>query len=192
MGTSQFRLKYLAWLLPAATLVLSFSIAERGFAQRGVPVGAGVQGAGVQPAAQVPAGQGGGPPRSGPPPARPGSGWGEWWKDELIIKELQLSPQKVRRIDAIFQDRNKRMSGVVDELPIEQAKLEQLARERTVDEATYALQVARVTFLRSQRDQSRQVMLYRLSLELTPEQHKKLLEIRDRGGRGRGGTHGER
>jgi hypothetical protein len=148
-------------------------------------------GAGVQSGAQAPLTRQGGPPRSGPP-QRPGSGWGEWWKDELIIKELQLSPQKVRRLDAIFMDRTKRFASVAEEYPVELAKLEQMARERTVDESTYALQAAKVWFLRSQRDQSRSVMLYRMSLELSPEQHRKLVEIRDRGRGGRGGSRGER
>jgi Spy/CpxP family protein refolding chaperone len=168
------RLKYLAWLLPAAALGLTLS-ASGPVAQRGVLAATAAQ------TQTAPAPGQAGPNRGGPP----GSGW-VWWKDEQIVKELQLSPQKVRRIDQIFTDREKRIAGIVEELPVELKKLEQMVTERVVDESTFAVQVGRFVFLRSRRDESRQVMLYRMYLELTPEQHKKLLEIRDRN-RGRGG-----
>lgn len=182
MTPTNHRLKYLAWLLPAAALGLTLSASGREIAQRGQPAVKSAQSQGSAPAT---AGQAG-PNRSGPPPARPGSGWGEWWKDELVVKELQLSPSKVKRVDQIFTEREKRIASIVEELPIEQRKLEQMVTERVVDESTFQLQVARVVFLRSRRDESRQVMLYRMYQELTPEQHKKLLEIRERN-RGRSG-----
>ena len=169
------RLKYLAWLLPAAALGLTLS-ASGADVQRGVPA---AKAAVSQTATQ-------GPPQAGPPrQGGPSSGW-VWWKDEQVIKELQLSPPKARTIDRIFTEREKRIASIVEELPVEQKKLEQMVTERVVDESTFQLQVARVVFLRSRRDESRQVMLYRMYQELTPEQHKKLLEIRERN-RGRGG-----
>ena len=181
MTPTNHRLKYLAWLLPAAALGLTLSASGAGVVQRGQPAVAS-SGQATAPAAPAQVG----PNRSGPPQPRPGSGWGEWWKDELVVKELQLSPSKTRRLDQVFTEREKRIASIVEELPVEQKKLEQLVAERVVDESTFALQVARVVFLRSRRDESRQVMLYRMYLELTPEQHKKLLEIRERN-RGRGG-----
>lgn len=171
----QYRLKYLAWLLPVATLGLTLSASGRDTVQRGQTVSSPAQ----AQAAPPPQGQGG-PGRS--------SGWFEWWKDELVVKELQLSPAKARRIDQIFTDRTKRVASIADELPVEQKKLEQLVAERVVDESTFALQVGRVVYLRSRRDESRQVMLYRMYLELTPEQYTKLRGIfeRSRAQRGRG------
>jgi Spy/CpxP family protein refolding chaperone len=125
------------------------------------------------------------PNRPGPPPARPGSGGGEWWKDELVVKELQLGPSKARSIDRIVMDRMKRGEGIADEFETEFGKLEQMATER-VGEAAFTSQVMKVSFLRSRIWESRQVMLYAMYQVLTPEQHKKLLEIRERN-RGRGG-----
>jgi Spy/CpxP family protein refolding chaperone len=172
------RLKYLAWLLPAAALGLTLSASGREMVQRGQP---------AQSQAQSPAVQGQtGATRGGPPPARPGSGWGEWWKDELVLKELQLSPAKARAIDRVFTSRTARMQSVAEQWSVENAKLEKMAEERVADEATFALQVTQGSFYRSRLWESRQVMLYLMHKELTPEQHKKLREIQERN-RGRGG-----
>jgi Spy/CpxP family protein refolding chaperone len=170
------RLKYLAWLLPAVTLGLTLPASGRE---------EGLQGrAAATPAAQSAPTPPQGPGRGGPP--RPGSGQGEWWKDELVVKELQLSPAKARAIDRIFTDREKRVSAIVQQVPVELDKLEKMAEERIVDEATFALQVAQWQALRARAIESRWIMLYRMSLELTPEQHKKLREIQERN-RGRSG-----
>jgi hypothetical protein len=55
-----------------------------------------------------------------------------------------------------------------------------MTRARVVDVDTYSVQVMRVESARSKLSESRTVMLYRLARELTPEQYRKLLEIRDR------------
>jgi Spy/CpxP family protein refolding chaperone len=179
------RLKYLAWLLPAAALGLSLSASGAEVAQRGQPPVAST-GQATAPATPAQVGSN----RSGPPQPRPGSGWGEWWKDELVVKELQLTPAKAKRIDQIFMDRSKRVATIADELPVERKKLEQMVSERTADESAFALQVAKVSFLQARTWENRQVMLYRMYQELTLEQHKKLLEIQERyRGRGGRGSH---
>ncbi len=170
------RLKYLAWLLPAAALGLTLSASGREVAPGGQPA---VSGQAPQAAAQS------GPGRQGPPPARPGSGGGDWWKDELVVKELQLSPAKARVIDRLVMDRTKKVEGVAAEFEAEFNRLEQMATDR-VGETAFTSQVMKVSFLRSRLWESRQVMLYAMYQVLTPEQHKKLLEIRERN-RGRAG-----
>jgi Spy/CpxP family protein refolding chaperone len=177
------RLKYLAWLLPAAALGLTLSASGReDVGQRGVPAVKATQSQTQAPSAPAQSAPG----RSGPPPARPGSGWGEWWKDDLVIKELQLSPVKARTIDRIFSNRTGRMQHVAEQWEAESAKLEKMAEERVADESTFNTQVLQVSFYRSRLWESRQVMLYLMHKELTPEQQKKLREIQERN-RGRGG-----
>jgi Spy/CpxP family protein refolding chaperone len=176
------RLKYLAWLLPAAALGMTLSASGPRVTQGGQPGHVGQ--------AQAAAAPQGGSNRPGPPPARPGSGGGEWWKDELVVKELQLSPSKARLIDRIFTERVKRGASIFAEYQAELDKLETMVVERVADESTVAAQVARVSFLRGRNWEGRQVMLYAMYQVLTPEQYKKLLEIRERNrGRGRGGSH---
>jgi hypothetical protein len=116
--------------------------------------------------------------RSGQPSRGPGS-W-EWWKDEEVKKELGLSDQKVTRLDNYYQTRNKQLSAIVEEWVARSAELDKMTRERVVDEGTYTLQVTMVESLLSKLRESRTLMLYRMYTELTQDQYKKLLEIRDR------------
>jgi hypothetical protein len=60
------------------------------------------------------------------------------------------------------------------------------ARQATVEE--FAIQAARFEALNAKLSETRNVMLYRMSLELTAEQYQKLQEFRDR--RGRSGDRG--
>ena len=63
-----------------------------------------------------------------------------------------------------------------------------MAAERTVTVEQFALQVSRIESLRTKLLESRAVMLYRMSKELTPEQYKKMQDYRERRqSRGRGG-----
>lgn len=128
-----------------------------------------------------------GSPRQGPGQRPPGSPYGEWWKDELVKKEIGLSDEKARKIDQFFQDRTRRLAPLVDEFNKQEDELDRMTRERTVDEVTYSLQVGRVWDLRRRLGESRTIMLYRIYQELTPEQHKKLQALRERNRGGRGG-----
>lgn len=103
-----------------------------------------------------------------------------WWNDAEVQKELGLSTEKVKRIDNIYTRRSEDLKPIGDEFLKQSGELEKMTRARVVDENTYSLQVMRVESARSKLSESRTVMLYRLSRELTPEQYKKLLDIRDR------------
>jgi Spy/CpxP family protein refolding chaperone len=111
----------------------------------------------------------------------------EWWKDDQVKKEIGLTDDKARKIDNIFQDRSKRLAPIVDELEKQEAELDRLTRDRVVDEVTYSLQAGRVWDLRRRFGESRTIMLYRIFLELTPDQYKKLEALRERNRGGRGG-----
>jgi len=137
-------------------------------------------------------------------PAQPGSStdnqrgggrpeeW-EWGNDAAVKKELGLTDAKSKEIDRIFQDRQRHATPVYEEFLKQRDEQNRMAKERLVDEGTYALQVVRVDALRSELLKSRAVMVYRISRKLTAEQYKKLEEIRDRRGReGRGRGSGSR
>lgn len=124
------------------------------------------------------------------PPTRPGSGFGEWWKDEIVVKELALGPQVVRNIDRIYQDRSKRLASFVDETFKLWAEARKMVDERTVDEATYALQVWRAESMQARLSADSRVLQYRQFLELSPEQYKKLTALRDKDRERRGAGRG--
>ena len=138
------------------------------------------QGRGQMPPAQ-PSGQRGGVQ---PDSRRPEF---DWWNEAK--KELGLTDAKAKEIDRIFQERARHAKPFFDQWRTEFDIQAKMAKERTVDDVTFALQVARVDALSSELRKSRAVMYYRMLKKLSAEQIKKLEEIRDRrerDGRGRG------
>jgi Spy/CpxP family protein refolding chaperone len=118
------------------------------------------------------------------PPSGPGRGsspssW-EWWNDAEVQKELGLTPEKLQRINSYYTRRNTELRPMVHEFFRQSAELEKMTRDRVADESTYALQVLRVESVRARLSESRTLMLYRISRELTPEQNQKLQNILDR------------
>lgn len=118
-------------------------------------------------------------------------GW-EWWKDDEVKRELKLTDNIVRSIQRKYEDRVRMMKPVDDAYRKEQDELERMSRERTVDVATYSIQVSRVDSLRTELLKTRAVMLYEFYRMLTPEQYQKFREIRDRRRAARGGGAGPR
>jgi Spy/CpxP family protein refolding chaperone len=134
-------------------------------------------------------------PQGSQRPSTPGRsdqfvGW-EWWKDEQVKKDLALTPTQARSITRLYEDRARQMKTHSDEFQKQLEELDRMTRERSVDVATYSIQVTRVEALRTELSKTRTVMLYSIYRMLTPEQYQKLRQIRDqrRSGRGGGGAH---
>lgn len=112
-----------------------------------------------------------------------------FWKDEQLKTQLGLTARQVRRIDQIYQQRAKELMPLVAEWTKQRDEVDRLIRERTVTAEQLDIQLLRFQALNSKFWESRQLMLYRIYLVLTPEQYKKLLTVqRGRGRRGGGGT----
>jgi len=172
------------WCLAGASQ-LSASQAPQG--QGGTAAGApSAQGAGRQ--AGPPDGRGG---RAGD--ASGSTAW-KWWNDLDVRRELKLTDEKARAIEAIFEKRQAEVKPWVDQLQKEQDRLNRMTQERLADVPTFTLQVSKLEALRSRLQESRTVMLYRIFLELQPDQFKKFQDIMDRrrrsDGRGRGSEAG--
>jgi Spy/CpxP family protein refolding chaperone len=147
---------------------------------------------GQSPPAQ---GQGRGAPQPGRPEGsrnpcqNPVQARCEWWKAEAVQKELGLTPRQVQRIDYWYMARLKAEKPYAEEIERERDNWDRMLKERTASVTAYTIQVNRVESLRSKMAETRYVMLYRMYLELTPEQHAKLqamFERESRGGRGGG------
>jgi hypothetical protein len=112
-----------------------------------------------------------------------------YWKDPAIIKEIGLTQDQARQIDKLWEDRAKEMMGRSDDLKKQDDELKRLIAERKVGADVIALQIDRVEAQRTLLSKSRTVMLYRMSLVLSAEQHKKLQAIYERNRRGGGSDH---
>lgn len=138
--------------------------------------------------AQNPTGQPQGTPRPTPNAEQFLQGRDDWWNDDSIKKELKLTDMQVRQIQMIFDRRVREVTPTYDEYRKQRAELDRMTQERTVDEATYAVQVGRTQYLLSKLNETRAVMLYTIYRRLDPKQYEQLRVIRDRRfGRG-GGT----
>ena len=127
-----------------------------------------------------------------PPTAEQFLGRSQWWKDEAVKKEMKLTETQARQIGQIFDGRVRYITPWFEDYTKQLEALDRMVRERTVDVTTYEIQVNRVEALRSRLNETRQVMLYRIYKMLDPAQYQSLQDIRDRGGRGRGGAPGPR
>ncbi len=152
--------------------------------QTATPTPAPAQGRGAAPTQPD---RRGGPGRVGPNGQNRLLEW-EWWKDDEVKRDLGLSDKVAGEIDSYYQLRLRQMMPFADGFNHELDTLNQMSTERKVDDATYAVQVAKVEALSSKLRESRTVMLYHIYRKLTPEQVTKLEAARDRHyQRGRGG-----
>ena len=131
------------------------------------------------------------PQRGGPGrqsgPVSPSSVNFEWWNHEEIKKEIGLDEKMSKRIDDMYEDRQRQLKPLADEYLKEAEALNVMTRDRVANERAYEIQVVKVEAFGSRLRTSRQVMLYRMYKELRPEQYSKLREIFERPRTGRGG-----
>ncbi len=113
------------------------------------------------------------------PPAR----W-PWWRDAEVQRTVGLSTAQVERLDAIVKEREGALAPFITEWRKQLEVLNRMARERQVSIDEFAIQASRVDSLYAKLTESRTVMLYRMSRELSDEQYRKLQEVRDRRSRG--------
>jgi len=155
--------------------------AGRGATQTPVPV------SGQKPPSTSPQGQGQRPPLT---TEQVLAGW-IWWKDEAVQKEMRLTSRQVSNINQIFERRVRAVTPFHEDFKKQLVELDRMTNERTVDVATFSVQVSRAEDLRSKLNETRTVMLYEISRQLSPEQVAKLKELREqrdrrRMGRGNG------
>jgi len=116
----------------------------------------------------------------------------QWWNDVAIKKEMKLTDLQVKQISSWFDNRVRYITPWLDDYNKQLADLDKMTRERTADVSSYEIQANKVESLRSRLNETRVVMLYRIYKMLDPAQYQSLQDIRDRGGRGRGGAPGPR
>ncbi len=136
-------------------------------------------------------GAGGGPPGApcGTAPTGPNSTEQGWWSIDDIKKELGLTPSQVAQEQKLWDDARPILLNLHDEEVKQDKELNQLLEERKVTPEVIALHLDYVEAPRTQAHKARIVMLYRMSLVLTPDQNKKLKAIYQRNCAGERGRH---
>jgi Spy/CpxP family protein refolding chaperone len=102
-----------------------------------------------------------------------------WWRSESTKNELGLTADQVTRIDKVQESMMPELRQEWAELQRLEAKLAKTI-ETSSDEALLARQIDRVETARANLSKTRQLMLVRMRLILTPEQRSQLKTLVDR------------
>lgn len=114
----------------------------------------------------------------GPPPPR-GPGMGpQWWKDHALVEKLQISQEQVRRIEKIAQDHQIQEIDLRAALQKQEVALGPLLEADQPDESQVSAQIDKVAQARANLEKSHAQMMLAMRHVLTPEQAKKLRELR--------------
>jgi Spy/CpxP family protein refolding chaperone len=108
-----------------------------------------------------------------------------WWKVPEVMKEIGLTPEQSKTIDALFQKRLPEAMARDTEYKKQQAILDKLLSERTVGSDVIGVQLDRVEALRTTQNKTRTIMFYEMHKVLSAEQYNKLVKYWERT-RGRG------
>lgn len=178
----------MTWALSGLVLALALALGGNDFVtakgrqntpQSKPAVNQGRQGAGaVTPAAPPP-----GDPRQGPRPD-----WKPWWQDDIIKKEIGLTPDQDRRIQAIWDSTRPELEKYAQELKKQETELQRLmSPEVRADLVTVMFQFDKAEQQRTLANKLQQMTFYRMHRILTPDQDIKLKQIRDQRPNGRRG-----
>lgn len=111
-----------------------------------------------------------------------------WWMDADTMKEIGISAEQSKQIDALFRKGLPEAMAHDRELKKQEAELHRLIKERTVGADVIAVQVDRVEAQRTTLNKRRTVMLYQMYQLLSADQYAKLVAFNERRRNGRGNS----
>jgi Spy/CpxP family protein refolding chaperone len=103
---------------------------------------------------------------------------GKWWKDPNIQKELKLSDDQINKLDDLLMKHKKEMIDIRANIQKKQIDLEQLLDKENGDENIIMQKANELITLRGELQKMYIKMILDMRKILTPEQNKKLKEIR--------------
>jgi Spy/CpxP family protein refolding chaperone len=104
----------------------------------------------------------------------------KWWLNPDDRKELGITDQQSRDIDAIFESIAPKQREAWRQFEDQEDLLSKMVKDSTADWTVVAQLSEKVERLRADINKTHTVMLYRINLLLTPEQRVKVKELRDR------------
>ena len=98
----------------------------------------------------------------------------KWWLHPDTRRELRLTDQQTKKINDIWDATAPKQREKYDELHKLEEALTKTIKENTADVAVVEQQVQKVERLRAETSTTRTMMIYRMHLQLTPEQREKV------------------
>ena len=118
----------------------------------------------------------GGSPGPRPRPAD----WKPWWQDDVIKKEIGLTPDQTQKIQQIWESTRPDLDAYYQELDKQRKELDRLMSvDVRANIETVMLQIDKVEAQQSMLDKKRTIMLYKMHRILTRDQDVKLKAITD-------------
>jgi len=120
---------------------------------------------------------------------------GEWWKNPDTIQQLSLTADQQKKMDDIMQQHRLKLIDLNAALQKEEALMHPLIEADQPDENKILAQIDSIAQARAELEKANARMLLGIRQVLTPDQWKKLRELRAQGGSrswGRDGRDGER
>lgn len=103
---------------------------------------------------------------------------GRWWKNAEIVKTIGLSDGQVQKIETVFQDSRMKLVDIHATLQKEEIKLEPLLEAENPDEGAVLGAIDRIASARTSLEKANAQMAFGIRRVLTPEQWKKLRDLR--------------
>jgi Spy/CpxP family protein refolding chaperone len=127
-----------------------------------------------------------------PPPPRGGHGWHKGKGFGKHLKELNLTSEQQQKIDAQRKEQRSVMKGLRESLKAKHDELRAEMDKENTDKAKAESIGAELKKLEGQRIDQEIKGILQMKETLTPEQFKKLGDMREKREGGRGGKHGRK
>lgn len=98
----------------------------------------------------------------------------KWWLHPDTRRELRLTDQQTKKINDIWDATAPKQREKYDELHKLEEALAKTIKENTADVGVVEQQVQKVERLRAETSTTRTMMIYKMHLQLTPEQREKV------------------
>ena len=98
----------------------------------------------------------------------------KWWLHPDTRRELRLTEQQTQKINQIWDSTAPKQREKYDELHKLEEALAKTIKENTADVSSVEQQVRKVERLRAETSTTRTMMIYKMHLQLTPEQREKV------------------
>lgn len=102
-----------------------------------------------------------------------------WWRTDAIVKEVELTPEQVEKIESVFQGMRAEARQEFQTLETLEDTLSSLIQS-DADEGIVVRQIDRVETARAALSKTRSLMLLRIRRVLTPAQRTRLTDIENR------------